>query len=192
MRHVCVYCASSDRLAPHFYEVGQEFGSMLAQRGHVLVYGGGTNGIMGAVARGVKSANGHVIGVIPGFMKARELEFREADELITVSTMRERKQRMEELADAFVTLPGGWGTLEEVMEILVLRQLARHDKPIVFLNHLGYYDHLISFFEHMIAERFGQAWSRSYFAVCNTVPEVFDYLDGYEPASPDQPWFITR
>jgi len=192
MRHICVYCSSSDRLSPDFYEVGAEFGRTLAQRGHVLVYGGGTNGIMGAVARGVKLGGGRVVGVIPDFMKELELEFREADELITVSTMRERKQAMEEMSDAFVALPGGWGTLEEVMEILVLRQLQRHDKPTVFLNHAGYYDHLLAFFEHMIAERFGKDASRSFFAVRDTVPGVLDYLDDYKPTPPGQPWFVTR
>lgn len=192
MRRVCVYCSSSDRLSPGFYEVGTEFGRSLAQRGLVLVYGGGTTGIMGAVARGVKSAGGQVVGVIPEFMKGLELEFMEADEMVTVSTMRERKQAMEDRADAFVALPGGWGTLEEVMEILVLRQLQRHDKPTVFLNHAGYYDHLLAFFEHMIAERFGKDASRSFFAVRDTVPGVLDFLEGYTPTQPDQPWFQTR
>ena len=192
MRRVCVYCSSSDRLSPDFYEVGAEFGRMLAQRGLMLVYGGGTTGIMGAVARGVKSAGGRVVGVIPVFMKDLELEFREADEMITVPTMRERKQAMEERADAFVALPGGWGTLEEVMEILVLRQLDRHDKPTVFLNHAGYYDHLLAFFEHMISERFGRPSTRACFAVRDTVPGVLDYLDDFKPTLPDQPWFVTR
>lgn len=192
MRRICVYCSSSDRLSADFYEVGTEFGRALAQRGHMLVYGGGTTGIMGAVARGVKSAGGHVIGVIPEFMKGLELEFEEADEMITVTTMRERKQAMEDRADAFVALPGGWGTLEEVMEILVLRQLDRHTKPSVFLNHAGYYDHLLAFFEHMIAERFGKEASRSFFAVRDTAQGVLDYLDDYKPTEPDQPWFLTR
>lgn len=192
MRHVCVYCSSSDRLSPGFYEVGTDFGRTLAKRGHVLVYGGGNTGLMGAVARGVKEGGGHVIGVIPDFMKVRELEFRDADEMITVSTMRERKQVMEEKADAFVALPGGWGTLEEVMEVLVLRQLARHDKPTVFLNHDGFFDHLLAFFEHMVTEQFGKPTSRSYFAVKPTVGEVFDYLDGYEPFPADLKWFDTK
>jgi uncharacterized protein (TIGR00730 family) len=192
MPRVCVYCSSSDRLSPHFYEVGTEFGRALAQRGHVLVYGGGTTGIMGAVARGVKYAGGQVVGVIPEFMKGLELEFLEADEMVTVTTMRERKQTMEERADAFVALPGGWGTLEEVMEILVLRQLQRHKKPTVFLNHAGYYDHLLAFFEHMISERFGRTATRACFAVRDTPAGVLDYLDDYKPTESEQPWFQTR
>jgi uncharacterized protein (TIGR00730 family) len=99
---------------------------------------------------------------------------------------------MEEMSDAFVALPGGWGTLEEVMEILVLRQLQRHDKPTVFLNHAGFYDHLLAFFEHMIAERFGRPTTRSCFAVRDTVPGVLEFLESYKPTPPDQPWFVTR
>lgn len=192
MRNVCVYCSSSDRLSPDFYRVATEFGRGLAERGLVLVYGGGATGLMGAVARGVKAGGGRVVGVIPGFMKARELEFREADELVTVSTMRERKQVMEERADAFVALPGGWGTLEEVMEILVLRQLAQHEKPTVFLNHGGFYDHLLAFFEHMVAAEFAKPANRTYFAVKDTVPDVFDHLHAYKPFPADVKWFITK
>lgn len=192
MRHICVYCSSSDNLSPSFFNMAGEFGRTLARRGQVLVYGGGTTGLMGAVARGVKEGGGRVVGIIPDFMKKRELEFRDADELITVGTMRERKQVMEEKADAFVALPGGWGTLEEIMEILVLRQLARHEKPTVFLNHGGYYDHLLAFFEHMVTERFGKPSSRSYFAVKDTVNGVFDYLDGYRPFPADSKWFVTK
>jgi hypothetical protein len=106
--------------------------------------------------------------------------------------MRERKQTMEERADAFVALPGGWGTLEEVMEILVLRQLQRHKKPTVFLNHAGYYDHLLAFLEHMISERFGRTATRACFAVRDTPAGVLDYLDDYKPTESEQPWFQTR
>ena len=115
---LCVYCASSDRLDPKYYKAATELGERLVAEGWGLVYGGGKTGLMGAVARGTKSAGGRVVGVIPEFMKARELAFDEADELVTVITMRERKLLMETRADAFVTLPGGFGTLEEIMEIL--------------------------------------------------------------------------
>ncbi len=120
---LCVYCASSDRLDPKYTAAATELGHELVARGWGLVYGGGKTGLMGAVARAVKAKGGRVVGVIPEFMKARELAFDEADELVTVVTMRERKLLMEARADAFVTLPGGWGTLEEIMEILTLRQL---------------------------------------------------------------------
>jgi uncharacterized protein (TIGR00730 family) len=112
---LCVYCSSSDRLDPKYPAVAAELGRELVARGWGLVYGGGKTGLMGAVARAVTQAGGTVVGVIPEFMKARELAYDEADELISVVTMRERKLLMEARADAFVTLPGGFGTLEEIM-----------------------------------------------------------------------------
>jgi uncharacterized protein (TIGR00730 family) len=131
---LCVYCSSSDRLDPKYAAAATALGREMVGRGWGLVYGGGKTGLMGAVARAVKKEGGRVVGVIPEFMKARELAFDEADELVTVITMRERKLLMETRADAFVTLPGGWGTLEEIMEILTLRQLEVVKKPCVFLN----------------------------------------------------------
>src|SRR5688572_10363682 len=126
---LCVYCASSDRLDPKYYAAAAELGREMVLRGWGLVYGGGWTGMMGAVARAVKQNKGHVVGVIPEFMKVRELAYDEADELVTVITMRERKLLMETRADAFVALPGGWGTLEEILEILTLRQLDERIGP---------------------------------------------------------------
>src|ERR1041385_8319731 len=120
---LCVYCSSSDRLESKYYDAAAELGREMVARGWGLVYGGGKTGLMGAVARAVKGEGGRVVGVIPEFMKVRELAFDKADELLTVVTMRERKLLMETRADAFLALPGGFGTLEEIMEILTLRQL---------------------------------------------------------------------
>src|SRR5438477_2078937 len=151
---LCVYCSSSDRLDKKYYSAATELGERLVAEGWGLVYGGGKTGLMGAVARGTKAAGGRVVGVIPEFMKVRELAFDEADELVTVITMRERKLLMETRADAFVALPGGWGTLEEIMEILTLRQLDVVKKPCVFLNQAGFYDPLLQLFDRMLAENF--------------------------------------
>lgn len=118
MKSLCVYCASSDRLDPRYSDAAQRVGAEIARRGWALIYGGGKTGLMGAVARGAKRGGGTVVGVIPEFMKARELAFDEADELITVLTMRERKMLMETRADGFLALPGGWGTLEEIFSLL--------------------------------------------------------------------------
>src|SRR5882757_7692402 len=153
---LCVYCSSSDRLDPKYVTAAEELGHELVARGWGLVYGGGKTGLMGAVARAVKSRGGRVVGVIPEFMKAKELAYDEADELVTVVTMRERKLLMETRADAYVALPGGWGTLEEIMEILTLRQLDVLRKPCVFLNQDGFYDELLAFFQKMVRERFNK------------------------------------
>lgn len=189
---LCVYCASSDRLDPKYYAVAAALGREMVARGWGLVYGGGKTGTMGAVARAVKQAGGRVVGVIPEFMKVRELAYDEADEIVTVITMRERKLLMETRADAFVTLPGGWGTLEEVLEILTLRQLDVVKKPCVFLNQDGFYDPLLQLFHRMLAEKFFKPSNLQLFHVAATVPEVFAKIDAAPGAPVESKWFETR
>lgn len=189
---LCVYCSSSDRLDPKYATAAEELGRELVARGWGLVYGGGRTGLMGRVARAAKSAGGRVVGVIPEFMKARELAFDEADELVTVVTMRERKLLMEARADAFVALPGGWGTLEEIMEILTLRQLDIVKKPCVFLNQDGFYAPLLQLFDRMLADKFFKPSNLELFRVAATVPEVFTQLDAARGATAESKWFETR
>jgi len=185
---VCVYCSSSRDLDSKYYEAGEEVGRELAERGWGLIYGGGRAGTMGAVARATKEAGGYVVGVIPEFMKERELAFHEADELITVDSMRERKGIMAERADAFVTLPGGIGTLEEVSEIMVERGLALHRKPLVLLNQHGYYDGLLTFLERMVAERFKSEGFRSLLGVADSVAEIWPLLESPTDFEADPLW----
>jgi uncharacterized protein (TIGR00730 family) len=189
---LCVYCASSDRIDPKYVTAATQLGKLMVDQGWGLVYGGGKTGLMGAVARSVKSHGGRVVGVIPDFMKARELAFDEADELITVITMRERKLLMETRADAFVTLPGGFGTLEEIMEILTLRQLHVVKKPCVFLNQDGFYDDLLRLFDKMLAEKFFKPSNLDLFRVANTVDEVFAQIALAAEAKLEPKWFDTR
>jgi uncharacterized protein (TIGR00730 family) len=164
----------------------------MARRQWQLVYGGGKTGMMGAVARGVKSGGGRVVGVIPDFMKERELEFTEADELISVLTMRERKMLMETRADAFLALPGGWGTLEELMEILTLAHLEVLKKPIVILNQDGFFDDLLRFNERIIAEKFMRDTIRLKYSVARTVDEIFPLIEGWAHQPGDAKWFQTK
>lgn len=192
MNLLCVYCASSDRLDPKYVVVATALGRAIAARGWGLVYGGGKTGLMGAVARGTKEAGGRVVGVIPEFMKVRELAFDEADELISVVTMRERKLLMETRAEAFLALPGGWGTLEELLEILTLAHLEVLHKPVIVLNQDGYYDDLLRFFERIVAERFMHATVRGKYAVARTVEEVFPLIEGWAPQPGDAKWYQTR
>ncbi len=191
-RLLCVYCSSSDRLDPKYAAAATELGHLMVAQGWGLVYGGGKTGLMGTVGRAVKQAGGHVVGVIPEFMKARELAFTEADELVTVVTMRERKLLMEARADAFVTLPGGWGTLEEIMEILTLRQLDIVKKPCVFLNQDGFYDPLLRLFDMMLAEKFFKPSNMDLFRVAATVPEVFTQIEAAKGVQPESKWFVTK
>ena len=192
MKSLCVYCASSDRLDPKYAAAAEQVGREIARRGWALVYGGGKTGLMGAVARGTKGAGGRVIGVIPEFMKVRELEFTEADELISVITMRERKMLMETRADAFLALPGGWGTLEELLEILTLAHLEVLQKPVIIFNQDGYYDDLLRLFERIVAEKFMRETIRVKFSVANTIEEIFPLIDGWKHQPGDAKWYQTR
>ena len=191
-KSLCVYCSSSDRVDPKYFAVATQTGDALARRQWTLVYGGGKTGLMGAVARGAKAGGGRVIGVIPEFMKARELEFTEADELISVLTMRERKMLMETRADAFVALPGGWGTLEELLEILTLAHLEVLRKPVVILNQDGYYDDLLRLFDRIVAENFMHPTIRGKYAVATTVEEIFPLIDNWSHQPGDAKWYQTR
>jgi uncharacterized protein (TIGR00730 family) len=189
---LCVYCSSSDRLDPKYVTATEELGRELVTQGWGLVYGGGKTGLMGAVARGTKSAGGRVVGVIPEFMKARELAFDAADELVTVVTMRERKLLMETRADAFVALPGGFGTLEEIMEILTLRQLDVVKKTCVIFNQDGFYDDLIRLFEKMLAEKFFKPSNMDLFRVANSIPDIFTQIEAARHVKAESKWFQTR
>ena len=189
---LCVYCSSSDRIDAKYFAAAEALGAEIVARGWGLVYGGGKTGLMGAVARAVKTRGGRVIGVIPEFMKARELAYDEADEMVTVVTLRERKLLMESRADAFLALPGGFGTLEEMMEILTLRQLNVVRKPCVFFNQDGFYDDLLRLFQRMLAERFFKPSNMELFRVAATVPEVFGQIEAAAVAKAESKWFETR
>lgn len=147
-RRVCVSCASSNQVAEHFRETARAMARCLARRGIGVVFGGGSVGLMGALADAALAEGAEVIGVIPKKLMDLELGHRGVTELVVVDTMHERKHRMAELSDAFVALPGGWGTLEEIFEVTTWTQLGYHEKPVGLLNAGGYYDHLITFLDH--------------------------------------------
>ena len=151
---ICVYAASSNEVSRVYINAAEEFGKRLAEKGHTLVYGGGANGLMGAVARGVFAAKGNIIGVAPSFFNVDGVLFENCTEFIYTKTMRERKQIMEDISDAFVMLPGGIGTFDEFFEILTLRQLGRHSKPIAVLNTNGYYDNLFNMLTTSVTQGF--------------------------------------
>ena len=152
--NICVYGAASDDIAPIYMEQIEILGAEIAARGHGLVFGGGAHGLMGAAARGAAAQGGKIIGVAPHFFKTDGILFPHCTELIRTETMRERKEKMEQLSDAFIMAPGGIGTFEEFFEILTLRQLGRHNKPIGILNVRGYYDPMQAMMDRAIAEGF--------------------------------------
>jgi uncharacterized protein (TIGR00730 family) len=185
---LCVYCGSSKNLESRYYSAAEAVGRSMVANGWGLVYGGGNVGMMGALARAVKGAGGRVIGVIPDFMKERELAYHEADELVTVGSMRDRKRVMEERADAFLALPGGIGTLEELAEIMTLRYVNRISKPVVVFNQEGYYDDLLRFFERMTRERFKSPGLQALFSVAGRVEDVWALLEAPARFEADAIW----
>jgi uncharacterized protein (TIGR00730 family) len=144
---------------------------------------------MGALARAVHRNGGRVIGIIPGSIQDKGITYETADELVVTRDLRERKAVMEARSDAFVGLPGGFGTLEEILEILTLKQLGLHAKPIVLVNTLGFYDHLVRFFEHIYRERFARPDYRQLYHIAPEAAGVFSYLETYRPVQLQSKWF---
>lgn len=176
MKRICLFGASSDKLAQEYFDGAYAVGKALAEHQIGLVFGGGATGLMGAACRGAHSANGEIIGVAPKFFDEDGVLFQECTELIFTETMRQRKQKMEELADGFVVVPGGIGTLEEFFEMFTLRQLARHNKPIAILNTNGYYDQMIRFLHHMVEQGFMGSHCLDLFAVFEEAEPLIAYI----------------
>ena len=176
---ICVYGAASPSIDAQYIEQGEALGRALARRGHGLVFGGGALGLMGAVARGVHAEGGHAVGVVPRFFEhdAAETLYTACDEYIPTDTMRERKHIMEERADAFIITPGGIGTFEEFLEILTLRQLCRHGKPIAIFNVDGYYDTLRAFLKEAVDKGFLKASCLGLFCVTADAEALLEYLE---------------
>ena len=154
IRNICVYCGSKFGLGEEYRSEAEAMGSTIARLGMGLVYGGGVVGLMGVVAGAALAAGGRVIGVIPRALQEKELAHGKLHELIVAGDMHERKALMARRADAFVALPGGYGTLEELFEVLAWSQLGFHDKPVGLLNTDGYYDHLIAFLDEAVGRQF--------------------------------------
>lgn len=186
---ICVFSSSSDAIDPEFFSAALELGAEIALRSGTLVFGGTTVGLMGAVARSTQKHGGRVIGVLPEFMRSRGISYTSADELIITRDMRERKATMEARGDAFVALPGGFGTLEEMIEIITLKQLKQHAKPVVFLDINNFYRPLQRLFEHMITNHFAKEAMRQIYHFANSVPAAFQYIETYEPPKVDEKWF---
>lgn len=187
-KHICVYCSSSNAIDSGYFEAAQQLGKLMAQRGWHLVYGGGDVGLMGTVARTVHEYQGKVIGVIPEALRAKEVSYEACDELIVTETMRERKAIMEERAEAFIVLPGGFGTLEELLEMLTAKQLKHHQKPIVILNIAHFYDALLTMFDHLFAKKFARIEDQHLYTVATNVERAITYIEIYTPPDIPDKW----
>ena len=181
IQNICVYCSSSNLLDAYYYDEARELGRNMAKNGYRLVYGGGNVGLMGVLARTVHEHGGIVFGVIPRALKNREgIAYDVADELIVTETLRERKAIMYNRADAFIALPGGIGTLEELIEVLTLKQLGYHQRPIILINSNGFYTPLLDLFEHLRKGRFVRDSYVNLFRTAHSVEEGMSLL---QPAS---------
>ncbi len=186
---ICVYCASSSAAPRIYVEAARALGGALADRGHELVYGAGNIGLMGVLSRAARAGGARVTGVIPAFMNLKGLADPELSEIVVTDEMRSRKRAMEELADAFIACPGGLGTLEEILEILTLKQLGRLDKPCVILNTAGFYSHLIAQIDYAIDQRFIKSGYRQLFHVTDSPQEALDHIESYTEFESQDKWF---
>jgi len=184
---ICVYGAASSEIANDFIEAGEELGRRMVERGHGLVFGGGKNGMMGAVARGVKEKGGKIIGIAPTFFKDSnaEISFLSCTEFINTETMRERKRLLDETSNAFIITPGGVGTFDEFFEILTLKQLGRHNKAIAILNIDGYYDNMLKMLDVSIDKKFIPAKCTELYYVSNSIEDILNYIETYDPTDVD-------
>lgn len=175
--NICVYGASSNAIAKSYINPTEELGAKIAERGHTLIYGGGAAGLMGAAARGVYARGGKIIGVVPSFLNVDGILFDNCGELIFTETMRERKQLMEEKSEAFIMTPGGLGTFDEFFEILTLKQLGRHSKPIAVFNINGYFDSLIAQLKNAVHKQFMTTESLELCLFTDSADKLLDYLE---------------
>jgi uncharacterized protein (TIGR00730 family) len=188
VQRACIFCGSSPGARPAYTEVAEDLGMLLVQNGITLVFGGATVGLMGRLADTVVSEGGEAIGVIPQALVDREIAHLGLTDLHVVDTMHERKQRMADLSDAFVALPGGLGTLDELFEIYTWAQLGLHGKPIGLLNVEGYFDGLVGFLEHAVAERFVREDHRDMLIVEEEPAPMLERLKSFDPASLTPKW----
>ncbi len=184
-----IYTSSSDAVDERYRVAARSVAQWIGERGDELVYGGTAVGVMGVLATSVRDAGGRVTGVLPRLMADRGLADEGCHELVVTEDMAERKQVMIERADAFVALPGGFGTLEELFEVLTLKQLGYHDKPIVLLDVDGFFAPLLTMFEHLYEQQFARPEYAGLYHVASDAASLFGYLDTYDPAELPPKWF---
>ena len=183
--NICLYGASSSEIDESYIKSVEVLGELIGKSGHCLVYGGGANGLMGAAARGVIKGGGKVIGIAPSFFNVDGVLFENCSQLIYTETMRERKLKMENMSDAFIAVPGGIGTFDELFEIMTLKQLGRHNKPIAIFNINGYYTYLEKMLKNAVSEKFMTENSKMLAPIFTRPNEIIEYFNNYNADSYD-------
>ncbi|MDF1546948.1 MAG: TIGR00730 family Rossman fold protein [Bacteroidales bacterium] len=179
MKNICVFCSSSDVVADIFKQEAKNLGNLLLNESISLIYGGAKVGMMGILAKTIIEGKGHVIGVIPELIHQHRLAEEAVSELIITEDMKSRKAKMAELSDAFIALPGGFGTLEELVEVITLKQLGYHQKPIVIINTSGFYDKLVALFEMYYDTKFAKGEYRQLYYFADNPEDAINYLKNY-------------
>lgn len=183
IKRVCVFASSSNFLDEIYYKDAKELGKLLGQNGYDIVYGGSNLGLMWACASQVKENGGKITGVMPEKLHNMGVFTEGCDEFIITTGMRERKAKIDEISDAVITLAGGFGTLEEISEMIVQKQLGYNKKPIIILNTNGFYNKLNEFFEEIIEQKFANKNMRKIYFIAQTPEETIEYLKNYEPST---------
>jgi uncharacterized protein (TIGR00730 family) len=187
--NICVFSSSSNAIAEVYFEEAHALGKMIAKGNHSLINGGANVGLMEAVTVAASNHGARTIGIIPEMLKERSLASDNAHQVIVTTDMQERKARMRDMSDAFIALPGGFGTLEEILEVITLRQLSYHTKPIVFINTNGFFNHLFKQFEVSYNEMFAKDVYRELYFVAENAAEAMDFILNYKPVVLDTKWF---
>lgn len=189
IKTVCVFSSSSSAVNSVYRDTATDLGKRLGQESFDLIFGGADVGLMGIIARTAQNYGARVIGVIPEPLVGKGIAYQAADELIISDNLRDRKEIIESKSDAFIALPGGFGTLEEIIEILTLKQLQLHNKPIVFINTNGYYDNLMAQFEIGYQENFAKKEYKELYYVSKSAQNAIDYIKHYIPKQLPSKWF---
>lgn len=187
--NICVFCSSSNALEEVYLKAADELGDALAKGSHHLIYGGANVGLMEHLAKRVKQKNGSVTGIIPAKIHERKLGSKIADKLVVTNTMDGRKRMMREKSNAFIALPGGFGTLEEILEVITLKQLDYHQKPIVIVNVNGFFDNLLKQFETAYEEQFAKDYYRKLYKIVDKASEALTYIENYKADKCVDKWY---
>jgi len=181
LKSLCVFLGSNVGTSPAYADAARELGAVMAARSSSLVYGGAKNGLMGILAQSIVDAGGHVVGVLPTFLKAKELAFEGLSAMYEVDTMHERKAKMAALSDGFIAMPGGLGTLEEFFEAATLGQLGLHAKPVGLYNTLGFFDKMLEFLDHSVSQGFVKPPHRDNLLRSSDPAELIDLMESFKP-----------
>jgi uncharacterized protein (TIGR00730 family) len=187
--NICVFSSSSNAIDNVYFQEAEQLGKLIAKGNHTLINGGANVGLMEAVTISASQSGAKTIGVIPERLIGRSLASENSHEVIVTSDMQDRKARMRDISDAFIALPGGFGTLEEILEVITLRQLSYHTKPIVFINTNGFFNYLFKQFEVSYHEMFAKEIYRELYFVAKTSDEAMKFIANYNPVELDSKWF---